>query len=89
MKNASNDGNARNNISDENVCGEISGNISDQDYSDIIDLPRPKLSHPRMPREQRAAQFASFDALQGFGDEIEETAADHTSRFDTPNPLSE
>ncbi|MCD8289369.1 MAG: hypothetical protein LUC26_05610 [Prevotella sp.] len=64
-------------------------NTNHNDYSDIIGLPQPKLSHPRMPRSQRAAQFASFDALQGYGDEIEETAADHAARFDAANPLSE
>lgn len=45
------------------------------EYDDIIDLPRPqsKRHHP-MPRAARAAQFASFAALAGYGDAIKETA---------------
>ena len=43
-------------------------------YDDILDLPRP-VSRTRTPmaREARAAQFAPFAALTGYGDEIEET----------------
>ena len=45
------------------------------DYRDIIDLPAPVSSrHPRMPLENRAAQFMPFAALTGFGDAIDETA---------------
>ncbi len=52
------------------------------DYSDIIGLPWPGSStRTRMAREKRAAQFTSFDALQGFNDEIEETAAGHAAQF--------
>ena len=37
-------------------------------YRDIIDLPYPTRSrHPRMPIGDRAAQFAPFAALTGFG----------------------
>ena len=44
-------------------------------YSDIIDLPHPVLpSHPQMPLENRAAQFAPFAALVGFDADIMETA---------------
>ena len=32
--------------------------------------------HPRLSREQRAAQFMPFAALTGFSDAIEETAVD-------------
>lgn len=37
------------------------------EYDDIINLPHyePK-SHPRMPMEARAAQFAPFAALNGY-----------------------
>lgn len=44
-------------------------------YADIIDLCRPisKNRHP-MPRADRAAQFASFQALTGYGDKVTETA---------------
>ncbi len=43
-------------------------------YDDILGLPRP-VSRTRTPmaREARAAQFAPFAALTGYGDEIEET----------------
>ncbi len=32
-------------------------------YSDIIHLPRPASKHPKMPLAQRAKQFAPFAAL--------------------------
>ena len=52
----------------ENMDKEISA------YDDIIYLPHPEpRKHPRMPIENRAAQFAPFAALTGFGDQIEET----------------
>ncbi|MBQ9201380.1 MAG: hypothetical protein IJ154_03290 [Bacteroidales bacterium] len=45
------------------------------DYSDIISLPHHRsLNHPPMPVENRAAQFAPFAALTGFGAAIHETA---------------
>jgi len=43
-------------------------------YDDIIDLPRPASKHPRMPRINRAAQFAPFAALTGHEEAIHETA---------------
>ena len=47
-------------------------------YDDIIDLPRPEPQrHPRMPRADRAAQFAPFAALTGFGDVIDNAAKLH------------
>lgn len=43
-------------------------------YDDIIRLPHPtSRKHPRMSMEERAAQFAPFAALTGFGDVIRET----------------
>ena len=44
-------------------------------YADIIDLPR-HVSPTRQPMsiKDRAAQFAPFAALTGYGDAIEETA---------------
>ncbi|HAB94762.1 MAG TPA: hypothetical protein DCF49_08425 [Lachnospiraceae bacterium] len=52
------------------------GNADSQDdYSDIIDLPHHTSSrHPRMAEEMRAAQFAPFAALTGYEETIEETA---------------
>ena len=45
-----------------------------RDYEDIIGLPHPDpRNHPRMPRIERAAQFASFAALSGFGQVISDT----------------
>lgn len=43
-------------------------------YKDIIDLPYPGESkHTRMPVGDRAAQFAPFAALTGFGAVLKET----------------
>ena len=44
-------------------------------YSSIIDLPHPTSErHPRMPLSERAAQFAPFAALVGFGAAVDERA---------------
>lgn len=44
-------------------------------YKDIINLPHHvSKKHPQMSREARAAQFAAFAALAGYGDAVEETA---------------
>ena len=44
-------------------------------YDDIINLERPiSKRHGKMPIGDRAAQFAPFAALTGFGDVIKETA---------------
>lgn len=44
-------------------------------YDDIINLPHHvSVKHPRLSKEQRAAQFAPFVALTGYGDAIKETA---------------
>ena len=44
-------------------------------YDDIIDLPRPLSGrYPHMSIADRAAQFAPFDALTGYGAAIRETA---------------
>jgi hypothetical protein len=44
-------------------------------YEDIIDLPHfePK-NHERMTKYNRASQFAAFQALTGYSDEVKETA---------------
>ena len=44
-------------------------------YEDILNLSRPVSGrHPRMPIEDRAAQFAPFSALSGYEDVIREAA---------------
>lgn len=44
-------------------------------YEDIIYLQHPgSKNHPPMPVEDRAAQFAPFAALTGYGDAINETS---------------
>ena len=44
-------------------------------YDDIIHLPRHvSKRHPQMSLYNRAAQFAPFSALTGYGDAIAETA---------------
>ncbi|MBR3319711.1 hypothetical protein IKG20_00150 [Candidatus Saccharibacteria bacterium] len=37
--------------------------MPNDDYSDIINLPRPTSKHRKMPLSQRAKQFAPFAAL--------------------------
>lgn len=52
-------------------------------YGDIIDLPaHVSTRHPRQPRDVRAAQFAPFAALTGFGDVIEEAGRLTQERLD-------
>ena len=53
------------------------------DYRDIIDYnyTGPK-NHPRMTRENRAAQFASFRALSGYDDKIREARRIVDSKID-------
>ena len=44
-------------------------------YGDIISLPHHvSNTHPHMPVADRAAQFAPFAALTGYGEVIKETA---------------
>lgn len=44
-------------------------------YQDIIDLPHPtSVRHPRMPKADRAAQFAPFSALTGYDAAVDEAA---------------
>lgn len=44
-------------------------------YNDIIYMPHHvSEKHPRMPRLDRAAQFAPYSALSGYEDAVEETA---------------
>ena len=46
-----------------------------KNYDDIINLPHYiSKKHPQMSLKQRAAQFAPFATLTGYGDSIKETA---------------
>ena len=57
-------------------------NVSNN-YDDIIALPHHRSErHPHMPLQDRAAQFAPFAALTGFGDAVDETARLTQERID-------
>lgn len=43
-------------------------------YYDIINLKRPVSKYPCLSDDSRASQFAPFDALTGFDDEVRETS---------------
>ncbi len=56
--------------------------ISENDYSDIINLPHHVSTlHPRMSMLARAAQFAPFAALNGHEDAIKQTEQQHVDSF--------
>lgn len=49
--------------------------MTENNYNDIINLPHHVSDkRPRMSMQDRAAQFASFAALTGFEDDVDETA---------------
>ena len=51
-------------------------------YDDIINLPHPvSKTHPQMPMANRAAQFAPFAALTGYGEAISETVKENEEMF--------
>ena len=51
-------------------------------YDDIINLPHPvSKNHPQMPMASRAAQFAPFAALTGYGEAISETVRMNEEMF--------
>ena len=51
-------------------------------YDDIINLPHPvSKNHPQMPMASRAAQFAPFAALTGYGEAISETVRENEEMF--------
>ena len=59
-------------------------------YDDIIRLPHHQSSkHPHMPIGDRAAQFAAFAALTGYGDAIEETARATDTRIEPDEAVQE
>lgn len=50
-------------------------------YKDMLHLTHPvSATHPRMPLQDRAAQFSPFAALTGYDDALRETAR-RTDRF--------
>ena len=52
-------------------------------YDDIINLPHHiSTKHPRLSMEQRAAQFAPFAALAGYGDAVKETVRLNEERIE-------
>lgn len=52
-------------------------------YNDIIHLPHHRSTkHPRMSMQDRAAQFAPFAALRGYGDAIHEASRYVESRIE-------
>lgn len=51
-------------------------------YDDIINMPHHvSTKHPRMSIENRAAQFAPFAALTGYGKAVEETIEKHLESY--------
>lgn len=45
-----------------------------EEYKHLIEMPYPYFSvRKKMSIHDRAAQFSAFDALQGYGEEVEET----------------
>ena len=52
-------------------------------YDDIIQLPHPvSKNHPPMPMKNRAAQFAPFSALTGYGDAIKESVRLNEAQYE-------
>ena len=52
-------------------------------YDDIINLPHPvSKNHPQMPMANRAAQFAPFAALTGYGEAISETVRENELQYE-------
>ena len=52
-------------------------------YDDIIQLPHPvSKNHPPMTMKNRAAKFAPFSALTGYGDAIKESVRLNESLYE-------
>lgn len=52
-------------------------------YEDMLSMGRPQsIHHKPMEREKRAAQFASFSALTGYGDAIDNTIQDAQKKWE-------
>ncbi len=59
-------------------------------YEELLYLPHPTSSrHPRMSVSDRAAQFAPFSALTGYGDAIDETARLTDQRVELSEEMKE
>ena len=59
-------------------------------YDDIIGLEHPiSKTHPPMARIKRAAQFASFDALTGFGEAIYEAGREAEEKLELSEDMIE
>ncbi len=59
-------------------------------YDDIIGLEHPiSKTHPPMARGKRAAQFASFDALTGFGEAIHEAGRETEEKLELSEDMIE
>ena len=53
-------------------------------YDDMLDLPHPvSKKHQQMALLDRAAQFAPFAALTGYGEQVEDTAKTACERIMT------
>ena len=48
---------------------------------------RPASSRPKMPREQRAKQFAPFDALSGLGLRLKQAEEEHRRELEAGGPV--
>lgn len=59
-------------------------------YDDMIGLPHPvSKRHPPMERIKRAAQFAAFDALTGFGAAIAEAGRETEEKLELSEDMIE
>ena len=55
-------------------------------YDDIINLPHHvSKRHPQMSMWSRAAQFAPFSALTGYGDAIKASERENEKNYEQPN----
>ncbi|MBR6162012.1 MAG: hypothetical protein IKQ75_09110 [Bacteroidales bacterium] len=59
-------------------------------YDDIINLPHHvSKKHPQMPMIARAAQFAPFSALTGYGEEIRKSAKNVEETYEEEDYFSQ
>ena len=62
----------------------------ERNYDDMINMPCPTSQrHPRMPRADRAAQFAPFAALTGYDAAIDETGRLTDQKIDISEDMRE